>query len=629
MAPQARSSTPLHSPALTPGAGTTLPRGVPVAPSLFEEEKAKDLALIKHTGRNRVRITLVLGALFAVANLLGVVDGTLGMTGLVTGTALLLNVLFAEVSQRVYLRFWRYGAAILDSAMISCAVFLGGKPILVVIYFLSIVPYALDRGASVGQVATLAGVAGFLAALWGHALMNHEAMPWNDAMLAALLLVLAAQQAIGIPARLERRMRRARAQMALVERGDLSARMPARHDDELGFLERSLNRMLDELTSVIETVQREAEALVQVAGELEGTMAALRGRSGEVSAGAHSLSAEVARQRVAVREGMQASQEASRSASDARAMALDNRAAAQQMDEMMVASRASIDEATQMLLAAGGSVEAAAERVRRLGPASEQVGEFVARVSRIARQTNLLALNAAIEAARAGEEGAGFAVVADEIRALATESAQASKLIAATVQRVREEMAEAVRAMDDTTSGLSGARTIAQEARHALTTLVGGMAQVAKRAERVTALSEEQEARSRMVAATFDALEGMSQRANVEARRAAEGTAGQQANIEALAASAMHLSESAHRLRVVARADWYRLMRTGVYAAVEVAPGGGALHMATGVHAVVERPPRGVERVAPATAVRPSVPVVSAEPVWPVVREAGVASTAG
>jgi methyl-accepting chemotaxis protein len=459
--------------------------------------------------------------------------------------------------------------------------------------------------------------------------MNHEAMPWNDAMLAALLLVLAAQQAIGIPARLERRMRRARAQMALVERGDLSARMPARHDDELGFLERSLNRMLDELTSVIETVQREAEALVQVAGELEGTMAALRGRSGEVSAGAHSLSAEVARQRVAVREGMQASQEASRSASDARAMALDNRAAAQQMDEMMVASRASIDEATQMLLAAGGSVEAAAERVRRLGPASEQVGEFVARVSRIARQTNLLALNAAIEAARAGEEGAGFAVVADEIRALATESAQASKLIAATVQRVREEMAEAVRAMDDTTSGLSGARTIAQEARHALTTLVGGMAQVAKRAERVTALSEEQEARSRMVAATFDALEGMSQRANVEARRAAEGTAGQQANIEALAASAMHLSESAHRLRVVARADWYRLMRTGVYAAVEVAPGGGALHMATGVHAVVERPPRGVERVAPATAVRPSVPVVSAEPVWPVVREAGVASTAG
>jgi methyl-accepting chemotaxis protein len=609
MAPQARSSTPLHSPALTPGAGTTLPRGVPVAPSLFEEEKAKDLALIKHTGKNRVRITLLLGALFAVANLLGVVDGTLWMTALVSGTALLFNVLFAAVTRRVYLRFWRYGAAILDSAMISCAVFLGGKPILVVIYFLSIVPYALDRGAAVGQVATLAGVAGFLGALWAHAQVNQEMMPWNDAMLAALLLVLAAQQAIGIPARLEGRMRRARAQMALVERGDLSVRMAARHDDELGFLERSLNRMLDELTAVIETVQREAEALVQVAGEMEGTMAALRGRSGEVSSGAHSLRVEVARQRSAVREGMQASQEAARSASDARAVALANRAAAQQMDAVMVASRESIDEAAQMLLVAGGSVEAAAERVRRLGPASEQVGEFVARVARIARQTNLLALNAAIEAARAGEEGAGFAVVADEIRALATESAQASKLIAATVQRVREEMAEAVRAMDDTTSGLSGARTIAQEARQALTTLVGGMAQVAERAERVTALSEEQEARSRMVAGTFDALEGVSQRANVEARRAAEGTAGQQANIEALAVSAMQLSESAQRLRVVARTDWYRLMRTGVHAAVDAASIAGAKRTSTGVHAVVERPARDVGRVASPTPVRPSVPV--------------------
>jgi methyl-accepting chemotaxis protein len=579
---------------------------------LYEEEKAKDLALIRHTSKNRLRITLMLGALFAVANVVGAVDGNLTVTVAVTGMALLFNALFSALAQRVYFTAWRYGTAILDSVMISLSVFLVGKPVLVVIYFLSIVPYALDRGAALGKVATLASVFGFLGALWGHGVVNGKAVPWEDALLAALLLVLAALQATAIPARLEGRMRRAREKMAAVERGDLSARMSARHDDELGFLERSLNRMLDELTSVIQTVQQEAEALVQVAGELEETMAALRGRSGDVSAGAHSLRTEVARQRVAVREGMQASQEAARSASDARSMALANRSAAQQMDAVMVASRASIDEAAQMLLAAGGSVEAAAERVRRLGPASEQVGEFVARVSRIARQTNLLALNAAIEAARAGEEGAGFAVVADEIRALATESAQASKLIAATVQRVREEMAEAVRAMDDTTSELSGARTTAQEARHALTTLVGGMAQVAERAERVTVLSEEQEARSRMVAATFDALEGVSQRANVEARRAAEGTAGQQANIEALAATAVQLSESAHRLRVVSRADWYRLMRTGVHDVVEGDPGGGAMRKVTGVHAVVERSARAVERVASPTPVRPSVPVVSA-----------------
>jgi len=564
------SPTPSQTSALpataTPAADASLPRGVPAAPSLFEEERAKDMALLKHTGKNRVRITLVLSSLFLVLQLLGIVDVPIPVTLVVTGTAMLFSTLLEVASRRVYLPAWRYAAATLDSLMISLSVFLGGKPILVVIYFLSIVPYALDRGAAVGQVATLVGVLGFVTAQWLHwDVFRGVPTPWSDVLLAALLLMLAAQQAIMIPARLERRMRRAREQMAKVERGDLSARAPARHDDELGFLERSLNRMLDELLTMVATVQREAAALVRVASEVEGAVAVMRGRGQEVTAGAHTLNSEVARHRVAVREGMQESQEASQGALSAREVAVASQAATRSMDAVMLASRSSIDEAAEMLVRAGESVESAAERVRRLGPASEQVGDFVARVSRIARQTNLLALNAAIEAARAGEEGAGFAVVADEIRALAVESAQAAKVIATTVQRVRDDMTEAVRAIDTTSSELSGARSTAQEARAALTTLSDEMAQVAERAERVLTLSEQQAAASRSVAATFDALEGVSQRVSVEARRAADATAGQQVSIEALATVAAELSDSAHRLRMASRADWYHLMRTAEY----------------------------------------------------------------
>jgi methyl-accepting chemotaxis protein len=58
--------------------------------------------------------------------------------------------------------------------------------------------------------------------------------------------------------------------------------------------------------------------------------------------------------------------------------------------------------------------------------AVDGIGATASLIAQIASQTNLLALNATIEAARAGEAGRGFAVVAQEVKALATQTAQAT-----------------------------------------------------------------------------------------------------------------------------------------------------------------------------------------------------------
>jgi methyl-accepting chemotaxis protein len=167
------------------------------------------------------------------------------------------------------------------------------------------------------------------------------------------------------------------------------------------------------------------------------------------------------------------------------------------------------------------------EKVRHLSGVAQKIGDVVDMITSIAGQTNLLALNATIEAARAGEAGRGFAVVAHEVKALASQTTQATQQISEQIGEIQNSTAESATAIDAIADTIKRMNDIASKIAVSV-------------AERSTATQE----MSRSITQAATGTQEVSSSIGTVARAAAETSA---ASAEVLT-SASDLSVQAERL---------------------------------------------------------------------------------
>jgi methyl-accepting chemotaxis protein len=276
--------------------------------------------------------------------------------------------------------------------------------------------------------------------------------------------------------------------------GDLSHKINASSNDEIGDLVKSLNAMTVNLNQTAALANQIAQGNLTVEAKplsdkdtlglaLERMVEKLRQIVSEaltaaqnVSAGSQELSASAEQLSQGATEQASSAEEASSS-----------------MEEMASNVKQNADNANQTEKIAARSAqdaEASGAAVGRAVSAMQTIAEKITIVQEIARQTDLLALNAAVEAARAGEHGKGFAVVASEVRKLAERSqAAAAEIGTLSVETVK----------------------VAQEAGSMLAKLVPDIKKTAELVEEITAACREQDVGSAQINQAIQQLDKVGQ----------------------------------------------------------------------------------------------------------------------
>ena len=514
------------------------------------EQRFKDLETFDRSHRRRWAIAAVIGALGILGNLAGIIDTRLGTVVLVAGGGAVINAIVGLINERGWYRWWFiYMLPLLDVVLVNVLVVWYGHGGVVAALFIAVLPYAFDQGQAVGDFLVLVGSIAYLGASWLHGQLYGGTGLDTVAYLETGVFIVVAMALKRIPATLIQRIRRARSVMGEAEQGFLAVRASAAEADELGFLEKSFNRMLEEIGTTISAVQREADEVAAFAEELAAAAQELHATTEALTQTSQRLAGDLGNQR-GLADGARG--ESAKAADQAESLRV--RAELMQVDASRLVGTAErgrerVARASATLRAVGEEVRATASTVAGLSGMSERIGVFAQTIARIARQTHLLALNAAIEAARAEEHGEGFAVVADEVRTLAAEAGKSAREVAELVSDLRTGIEAAARAMQSGETKVRDIGAVAAEADGALQELHQGVQLMGDLVNATAEVSRSQAERLAQLAQSLQQVASISTASSDSANHTAAATEAQITSMGELTATSQQLAQLAERLR--------------------------------------------------------------------------------
>ncbi len=528
-----------------------MPDAVDLVHQLAAEERAKQRQYLAANTRTRWGFVGFGVALLAGVRLAGLVAITWPFILGFTVAFAAVNYAMVRLAQAPAFRPWYAHLNIaVGAAMISAILYAVGPTghLLYAAYLIAPLQAALYLGANDAWQALVLNLGGFALVTALRTNQGELGWAWSVFLEETLVLVFATVALVPMLSRIVARLYAVRETLALVERGDLTAKVQDEELDELGFLGVSMNRTTDAIAGIVRQVQQQGQELAAMAEQLAASAQQLQAASEEISAATQHLSRGTERQRELIGHGRADSEAAATVASQLHVRAQEAERQIAGVAQQARRHGEEIAQASALLVTLVDHLDQVSRAAGTLEQGSREIGKLVDAITRIASQTDLLALNAAIEAARAGQHGLGFRVVADEVRKLAEQSARSADEVRARVRQTQDQIAQLLAAMEEGRRTARGVGAVSAAVRQALDAIFGDLNATVQFATAFAGETEGQTARIRDVVRRLEEVAGIAETAAQGAEQTSAATEQQIASLGELTTTSQHLAVAAAKL---------------------------------------------------------------------------------
>jgi methyl-accepting chemotaxis protein len=224
-------------------------------------------------------------------------------------------------------------------------------------------------------------------------------------------------------------LKKLEASMEAAGEGDLTKAVDIKSKDELERLGNSFNRMIENQSAILTSINTISGDLNASAEELTASASDVNDSAEDVSKNIEEMMTNTLQTNTQLGEVKEEVSVLNESIETSHTLSSKSHASCKVAVEFAYDGRESLVESVKSIENISESTDQIIDNFVDLNNHAKEVTGISETIKSIADQINLLALNASIEAARAGEAGRGFTVVAEEVRKLAEQTSNESKSI--------------------------------------------------------------------------------------------------------------------------------------------------------------------------------------------------------